>query len=118
MNFFEFKNIDSITDIKIVDKKVPIGKKDGIVCYKDRVSLKLSIDFSKDISWLDELDSNLTIEIGDTFYNKNGSEFKYDYLNKSSDYNTGSSAWDSLTEMVNDGEIYIMFNNGLTDEDC
>jgi len=108
----EFSMLDSITDISVLDKRIPIGKKDGQVCYRNRKTIKVSIDFSKDVSWLDDLSDNLTIQIEDTFYNKNGAEFKYDYLRQSSDYNS------NLAEYVEHGEVYIMVNNGLTDETC
>ena len=104
--------LDSVSNISLSDRKIPIGKKDGVVCYRNRKCIKITIDFSKDVSWLDNLSDNLTIQIEDTLYNKNGSEFKYDYLRQSSDYNS------NLSEYVEHGEIYIMINNGLTDENC
>jgi len=108
----EFLQIDSITDISVLDKRIPIGKRDGEVCYRNRKTIKVNIDFTKDVSWLDTLSDNLTIQIEDTFYNKTGANFKYDYLRQSSDYNS------NLSEYVEHGEIYIMVNNGLTDETC
>jgi len=109
----KLKKIDSVCGVKTVQKKIPIGKKDGVVCYRNRQTVKLCIDFSKDVSWLDELDSNLLVQIGDTFYKKSGTAFKYDYLNSSSDYDGHG-----MDDKVDEGDVYIMINNGLDDETC
>jgi hypothetical protein len=108
----DLEKVDSVDNIRVLDKKIPIGKKNGVVCYRNRKCVKIKIDFTKDVTWLDDLGDNLTIEIGDTFYNKKGSEFKYDYLRQSHDYNS------NLDLMVEKGDVYIMIDNGLKNGGC
>lgn len=92
---------DAINDIKIVDKRIPIGKVNGVTDYMTRKSIKIDIDFGKNLDFLDDLPDDMLVQIGDTYYQKGGACFKYEYLNQSSDYR------EYLDNEVDKGEIYI-----------
>jgi len=78
-------------DVKFTQKhRIPIGYKDKVVKYKYVMAIKLDLnadingEFSLD--FLNNLPSYYRVQIGDTFYQKRGAEFIYDYLNTSRDY--------------------------------
>lgn len=104
---------NAIKKISVVDKRIPTGKEKGVTKYIKRKTIKIEIDFSKDLGFLDDLPDDMLVQIGDTYYQKGGSCFKYEYNNQSSDYQ------DSLTDMANNGDIYIFLKGGYeNDQNC
>ncbi len=114
MNFDELyihlKQNKSVLGLEIIQKNVPIGKKDGAVCYVPKEVIKINLNIVNDnsLDFMDDLGRNFVFEIGDTFYRKSGSSFKYDYYRSSNDYHN------NLSEMVDEGFIYVMTREGLT----
>jgi hypothetical protein len=106
IEIFDLKNLRDIYNIRVLDLNIPCGyiaNSGGMVKYEKRQVVEIYVD-TDDINFLRDLSDDLVVQIGDTFYRKDGNSFVNDYLNQSHDFQQ------ELDAMTRDEPLKIMYD--------